>query len=177
MDRDKFKIYVANCQKLLHMIGELYNRGYKSIRPIPDIREGTGRWRLFLLNGNDYVISVHQWFAELGEPDISYYEYEKIACTLSVNKLADLFIKDHNIWLQESKRNAPNELFADWYQAYLTTLKEGDSPYTETMDIDSTWLIANTEKFRSLKDCSKVIPCDFSSLGLPIPEKFSHKEI
>ncbi len=177
MNRENFKIYVANCQNLLHMIGELYNRGYKAIRPIPDIREGTGRWRLLLQNGNDYVISVHQWFAELGEPDISYYDYEKTACTLSVNQLADLFIKDHNIWLQESKRNTPDELFADWYQAYLTTLKEGDSPFVETMDIDSKWLIANTESCSRLNECPKVIPYDFSSLGLPIPAKLSHKEI
>ncbi|MTC74181.1 hypothetical protein GKR75_07880 [Providencia sp. wls1919] len=168
MNRDEFKIYVGNCQKQLHMLGELYNRGYKSIRPIPDIREGTGRWRLFFHTDNNYMISVHQWFSELGEPDISWYDYEKTACTLSVNQLADQFIKDHSIWLQESKLNAHDEIFSNWYQSYLTTLKEGDSPFAETMTIDSIWLIANTEKRRSEEECLKVIPGDFSSLRLPI---------
>ncbi|HCV3190586.1 TPA: hypothetical protein OV554_003739 [Acinetobacter baumannii] len=164
MKSEDLKIYIENCQNLLHMVGELYKRGYESIQPIPNVREGTGRWRLFLQSGDSNLIAVHQWFADLGKPELLDSEYEKTQCHLTIKELADKFIEDNGEWLQKSKLNSVNGLFVEWYQVFLTTLKEGDSAYVATMHdgskmVYSKWVIQNTES-KSVE----VIPCNLSPL-------------
>lgn len=176
MNNSELEIYTANCQKLLHLVGELYKRGYKSIRPAPNVSDGTGRWRLLLYSGKPHGILVHQWFADLGKPEIPYDEYEKTACPLTVEQLADQFIKDHHLWLQESMFNSVDgelldELFIEWYQIFLTMLEEGDSVCVDGMDANNEeprWLTYNFKFKSKLELLQEVIPCDFSSLGLPL---------
>lgn len=162
MKNEKLDIYIGNCQNLLHMIGELYKRGYESIQPMPNVREGTGRWRLFIQSGDSNLVAVHQWFADLGKPEFSNYEYETAPCSLTIQQLADQFIEDNKEWLQSSKLNSVNELFVKWYQALLTTLKDSDSPYVVTINEKGAWFIENL-----VSKAVEVIPCDFASLKLP----------
>lgn len=155
--------YIENCQKLLQMVAVLYDRGYNSIHPIPNIREGTGRWRLFLHSGENNVIPVHQWFEELGNRKFQNKDFAKSECSLSTETLADHFIEDNELWLQQSKLNPQLDLFIRWYRALLTSLKKGDLPYVFNMDVDSAWGI-ESKQFRT----QKVIPCDFLTLQLPL---------
>lgn len=158
-------IYLENCQKLLRIVGVLFSRGYVSVYPIPCIREGTGRWQLFLFYG-DRFLSMHHWFADLGKPEFQYDEYEKMECPLTIEQLADRFIEDHREWLEGTRSDSGYELFIEWYQLFLTTLKTGDSPYATGLGDNAIWHIENVQSQTGFRVFPTVIPCNFASLGL-----------
>lgn len=176
MDNEEDLIYRANCQKLMHMVGVLYERGYKAIHVAPNFREGTGRWQLLMYNVHDKkegrLKLVHQWFADLGLPDVKYTEFEKTPCSLTAVELADKFIEDHAEWLNESLKYDNDEKFALWYQALLTKLKEGELVHSNLRSlvgynqdpIPSCWVIDGV----NFSNVAKIMPYNVASLKLPI---------
>lgn len=175
MNKEENLIYRANCQKLLHMVGVLYERGYKSIHVAPNFREGTCRWQLLMYNIHSkegQLKRVHQWFADLGLPDVEYTKFEKSPCSLTAEELADKFIEDHAEWLNESKQFDNDEKFVLWYQALLSTLKEGELLHSSLRSlvgynqdpIPSCWIIDGVD----FSDVAKVMPYNMASLKLPI---------
>lgn len=169
-------IYRANCQKLMHMVGVLYERGYKAIHVAPNFREGTGRWQLLMYNVHykkeGGLKRVHDWFSNLGLPDVEFREFEKSPCSLTANELADKFIDDHAEWLNESLKYDNDEKFVFWYQALLTTLKEGelvDSSLRSLVGYNqdptpSYWIVDGV----NISIVAKVLPYNIASLKLPI---------
>jgi len=134
---------MTNRQKLLFMVKELHKRGFGKLRIIPSVAPSGLYWRCNFIDetkSNSFIASnwIHSQEKENSKEEIK----------LTIQELADLFIKENFEFLEHCK--GVNEEYAKWYSEMLEKLTKDELPYAFA-DWEMPMGIWQTSKGREIK--------------------------
>jgi hypothetical protein len=145
--------YMTNRQKLLFVVAELHKRGFGKLRIIPSLSASGIYWRCsFIDETKDHKVNASNWIYNHEK------ENSKEEIKLTIQELADLFIKENFAFIEHCK--GKNEEYTEWYCQMLNQLKKDELPYAfadwpipngiwETSKNNKINLLPNEERYYS----------------------------
>ncbi len=139
------KYYNANRQKLLFMVEKLHQRGFEKLEVIPYLSPSGIYWRCeFMDQSKKTNFMASDWISkhENGNPNNEI--------KLSLLELADLFIAENLIFMQQCK--GINEKYTKWYSEMLKQLKKEELPYAfaDWEIIKGIWETSKNKQIKTL---------------------------